>query len=114
MSLTDILPKNLHKILEKTYSQRPDDFEALLGISGVGPKTIRALSLIAEVIYGQPASIQDPVRFSFAHGGKDGHPYRVNRSVYDQSILILHDALQRARIGYLERLKALKRLSGLV
>ena len=79
VQMTDIKPKNFKKILEKTYERRPQDFEQLLGMEGVGPKTIRALSLISELVYGKPAAFEDPVRFSFAHGGKDGHPYPVNR-----------------------------------
>lgn len=109
--LNDINPAYLHKILLKTYETVPGDFKSLLAIEGVGPKTIRALSLIAELIYGTPASIRDPVRFSFAHGGKDGHPYPVDRSTYDQSIQVLKRSITLAKVGRTERLKALKRLS---
>src|SRR5206468_1439057 len=70
----DIDPRYLHKVLLKTYEHPPADFEALLGVPGVGAKTLRALALTAELIYGTPASTRDPARFSFAHGGKDGHP----------------------------------------
>ena len=111
VSLGDIKPQNLRRILEKTYEKRPNDFEGLLGIEGVGPKTIRALSLISELIYGKPASFRDPVRFSFAHGGKDGHPYPVDKKGYDLSIEILKDAVNLAHIGRTEKLRALKRLS---
>src|SRR5437762_1616687 len=83
----------------------------LLAIPGVGPKAVRALALVAEVVYGSPASMRDPARFSFAHGGKDGHPYPVNRQVYDQSVEWLRDAVSKARIGHSERLKALRRLT---
>jgi hypothetical protein len=110
VSLTDIKGKNLKKILEKTYERAPDNFETLLGISGVGPKTVRALSLISELLYGEPASIVDPVRFSFAHGGKDGHPYPVHRGRYDTSIHVLREAVNQARIGRTEKIRALKRL----
>jgi len=81
----DIKPENLKKILLKTYEKKPENFEELLGMQGVGPGTIRALSLMSELVYGEKPSFSDPVRFSFAHGGKDGHPYPVNRSVYDGS-----------------------------
>ena len=111
VSLSDIKPKNLKKIIEKTYEKNPQNFESLLVTEGVGPKTIRALALISELIYGKKPSFKDPVRFSFAHGGKDGHPYPVNRPVYDKSIEILKKAVNEAKVGRSERLKAFKRLS---
>src|SRR4029453_19483317 len=74
--LTDVNPAYLEKILLKTYERAPDDFETLLGMQGVGGRTLRALALVSEIIYGTPASTRDPARFSFAHGGKDGFPYR--------------------------------------
>ncbi len=111
VSLSDIKTKNLKKILEKTYEKRPQSFEQLLGMEGVGPKTIRALSLVSELIHGKSASFKDPVRFSFAHGGKDGHPYPVNRKQYDFSIHILREAINQSRIGRSEKLAALKRLN---
>jgi hypothetical protein len=111
VSLDDIRASNLRKILEKTYEARPNNFEALLGIQGVGPKTIRALALISELIYGKPASFRDPVRFAFAHGGKDGHPYPVDRKQYDLSIQTLRSAVNLGRIGRSEKLHALRRLS---
>jgi hypothetical protein len=110
VSLADIKPENLGKILEKTYERRPENFEALLGVPGVGAKTIRALAMIAELIHGQPSSIKDPVRFSFAHGGKDGHPYPVDRQGYDQSIAILKKAIDQAKIDQTDKIKALKSL----
>lgn len=108
--LKDIRKENLRRILEKTYEKKPDGFEALLATEGVGPKTIRALSLISELIYGKPASFRDPVRFSFTHGGKDGYPYPVNKKQYDLSIHILKEAVNQAKIGRTEKLSALKRL----
>lgn len=110
VSLSDIRPENLERILTKTYEKKPADFEQLLGIEGVGPKTVRALSLISELIYGNTVSCRDPVRFSFAHGGKDGHPYPVNKIKYDMSIQILKGAVNKANIDRSEKLKALKRL----
>ena len=106
----DINPGRIEKILLSTYERRPADFEELLSLPGVGPKTIRALALIGEVIYGAPASFSDPARFSFAHGGKDGHPYPVDRENYDRSIDTLRRAAQSARIGMTEKKEALKRL----
>lgn len=109
----DINPKYLHKILLKTYEQEPTDFAGLLGIHGVGPKTLRALALTAELIYGTRTSVRDPARFSFAHGGKDGTPYPVDRVNYDRTIEVLHSALQRAKLDRSEKLDALKRLGKL-
>src|SRR5690349_15260361 len=107
----DINPKHLRKVLLSTYEASPQTYEQLLAIPGVGPKSVRALALVSDVVYGSPASMRDPARFSFAHGGKDGHPYPVNRDVYDQSVNWLKEAVNKARIGHSERLKALKRLS---
>jgi len=106
----DINPQRLKTNLIKVYNASPEDFETLLSIKGVGPKTIRALALISEIIYGAKPSFKDPARFAFAHGGKDGHPYPVNRRLYDQSIEILKEAVNLSRIGYSEKIKALKRL----
>jgi uncharacterized protein len=107
----DVNPAHLRKVLLSTYEAHPQTFEEVLAIPGVGPKAVRALALVAEVVYGSPASVRDPARFSFAHGGKDGHPYPVNRVVYDQSVEWLREAVNKARIGHSERLKALRRLS---
>jgi hypothetical protein len=100
--------------LEKTFIQihehSPDNFEQLLGIKGVGPKSLRALSLISELIYGVKPSFKDPTRFSFAHGGKDGHPYPVNRKIYDQTIEALRGAIDRAKVGDREKMEAIRRL----
>ncbi len=107
----DINPAHLRKVMLSTYEASPQNYEQLLAIPGVGPKSVRALALVADVVYGSPASMRDPARFSFAHGGKDGHPYPVNRVVYDQSVEWLRDAVGKARIGHSEKLKALKRLA---
>lgn len=109
--LQDIDPKRLNKIFLTTYQVQPEDFEQLLGIEGVGPKTIRALSLISELIYGAKPSFRDPARFSFAHGGKDGTPYRVDRIQYQQSIEILRKVVAQAKIGRTDKLKAIRRLA---
>jgi len=78
--------KYLEKILWRLCDQKPDNYEKLLATSGVGPKTIRALALVAEVIYGAKPSYEDPARYSFAHGGKDATPYPVDQVTYDQTI----------------------------
>ena len=80
----DVHPRYIGKILLRTYERQPEDFETLLGMEGVGAKTLRALSLIAELVYQTPVSLRDPARYSFAHGGKDGHPYPVDRTTYDR------------------------------
>ncbi len=110
VTLDDINPGKLYTILTRTYEEMPHDFEKLLGINGVGPKTIRALALISELIYGKPPSYSDPARYSFAHGGKDGTPYPVDRVTYDRTIEILKKAIQRTRIEVRERESALRRL----
>jgi uncharacterized protein len=107
----DINPRRLQTILLRTYEAAPARFEELLAVPGVGAATLRALSLVAELLYGEPASTRDPARFSFAHGGKDGFPYPVDRAGYDASIEFLRDAVQRARMGHTERVRALQRLA---
>jgi len=107
----DVSGRYLSKILLKTYEHAPPDFERLLGLPGVGPKTLRALALASELVYGTPVSTRDPARFSFAHGGKDGHPYPVDREVYDRTVRVLHDALDRSRVDYSEKRAALRRLA---
>jgi hypothetical protein len=95
----------------KTYERGPRDFEALLGIEGVGPKTLRALALASELVHGTPAAMRDPARFSFAHGGKDGTPFPVDRITYDRTIEILGKAINRAAIDRSEKVGAFKRLA---
>jgi len=109
--LADLHPERLAKVFLHTYEAQPRGFEQLLGLEGVGAKTLRALSLIAELIHGVPVSFRDPARYSFAHGGKDGHPFPVDREGYDRSIAFLETAVRRARLGDRERLEALRRLS---
>jgi uncharacterized protein len=108
----DVLPRNLPKVLLTTWEAAPRDFETLLSLPGVGARSLRALALLAEVIYGEPASFRDPARFSFAHGGKDGHPFPVDRETYDRSIDWLRGAVARARIGDSDRVRALRSLEG--
>ena len=105
--------KRISSSLYKAYLEQPTGFKELLAIPGVGPQTIRALSLLAELTFGTPPSRKDPVRYTFAHGGKDGHPYPVNKQTYTQSIDFLQEAILRARIGEPDKMKALRRLSTL-
>lgn len=111
IKLSDMESKRLEKIFTFTYERKPENFEKLLSLKGVGPKTIRALALVSELVYGVNYSIKDPARFSFAHGGKDGIPYPVNRGNYDRSIEILHKALKDSKIGKTEKIKAIRRLA---
>ena len=90
----DVEPTRLRSILLSTYENPPEDFSALLERGGVGPRTLRALALAA-IIFATPASTRDPARFAFAHGGKDGTPFPVNRTTYDRTVEILHGALRR-------------------
>jgi hypothetical protein len=107
----DVDTRYLSKILLQTYERAPQDFAALLGMEGVGPRTLRALALASEVIYGTQASTRDPARFAFAHGGKDGIPFPVDRDTYDKTISILGRAVDRASVDHSERVRALKRLA---
>src|SRR3954451_12054648 len=111
LKLTDVNPRYLDKILLKTYAQAPRDFEELLGIQGVGAKTLRALALVAELVYGTPASTRDPARYAFAHGGKDGTPFPVDRRTYDRTVEVLGNALNAAKVDRSERVKAFARLA---
>ena len=108
--LQDVDPRRLHSILLSTYERAPADFEALIGLDGVGARTLRALALVSEVIYGTPASTRDPARFAFAHGGKDGTPFPVDRATYDRTIDVLHRATTRARVDRSDKVGALERL----
>src|SRR3990172_2158376 len=111
VATADINPKYLKKVLLSTYDLVPRNFEELLCIQGVGAKTLRALTLVAELIYGTRASTRDPARFSFAHGGKDGTPFPVDRRIYERTITVLHDALAKSKVDYSEKIRALKRLA---
>ena len=107
----DVASPYLEKILLKTYERAPRDFETLLGLQGVGPKTLRALALASELVHGVPAAMRDPARFAFAHGGKDGTPFPVDRTTYDRTIEILDKAINRAVIDRSEKVQAFKRLA---
>ena len=114
---TDFLsmPTTLNwKALRKAYEFQPQDYEELLGIRGVGPATVRGLALISELIYGEKPSWKDPVKFSFAYGGKDGIPFPVEKKAMDESFLLLKTAIQNAHLAERERVRLLQRLRILV
>ncbi|MEM1550679.1 MAG: DUF763 domain-containing protein [Candidatus Bathyarchaeia archaeon] len=98
------------KALKRAYEMQPKNYEELLGIRGMGPSTIRGLALIAEIIYGSKPSWRDPVKYSFAYGGKDGVPYPVNKRAMDESIRVLREAVEKAKLGDRERLEMLQKL----
>jgi len=105
------MPRNINwKALREVYEFKPHDYEELLSSKGIGPATIRGLALVAELIYGEKPSWKDPVKYSFAYGGKDGVPHPVNRRAMDESIRILKQAIQEAKIGNKERTRSLQRL----
>ncbi len=106
----DIAPDRLGAILTKTYEAQAQTFQDLLMMPGVGAKTLRALALVAELVYGAEPSYEDPARFGFAHGGKDGIPYPVDRAIYDSTIDLLGRAVRRAKLGETEEVRALRRL----
>ena len=108
--LSDVMLKRLHATLASAAERGPKDFPELLLTPGVGARTIASLALVAEVVYGTPARFSDPARFSFAHGGKDGHPFPVPLHVYDETIRVLKGAMQRAKLGNSDRLAAIRRL----
>lgn len=101
----------LEKIFQKITYEKPGNYEKLLATEGVGPKTMRALALVAEIIYGAKPSYEDPARYSFAHGGKDFIPYPVDRGTYDGTIKILQSAVQKSKLNTFEKDKILKRIS---
>jgi hypothetical protein len=107
----DVASPYLEKILLKTYERAPEDFETLLGMPGVGPKTLRALALASELVHGAAATLRDPARFSFAHGGKDGTPFPIDKLTYDRTIEILNKAINRSAIDRSEKVRAFRRLA---
>ena len=106
----DVVLRRLHGSLRATHESGPRDFPELLLVPGVGPRTIEALAMVSEVIHGAPYRFSDPARFSLAHGGKDRHPFPVPLAVYDRTLHVLRDAIDRAKLGQDDRLSALQRL----
>jgi hypothetical protein len=105
------MPANINwKALQEAYEFQPHNYEELLAFKGMGPATVRGLALIAELIYGEKPSWKDPVKYSYAYGGKDGVPYPVNRKAMDESIQMLKQAIKEAKLGEKEKLYSLQRL----
>lgn len=109
----DVDLKRLGAMLWLTHERQPADFEELLLLEGMGPRTLQSMALVSEVIYGTPSRFKDPARFSFAHGGKDGHPFPVPLKVYDETISILTKAVNKAKIGESDKLQAIQKLGEL-
>jgi hypothetical protein len=111
LSVKNLDPTSLKKVLLATYERQAFEFEQLLGEPGIGPRALRSLSLLAELIYQAPASRRDPAAYSFAHGGKDGHPYAVNRRLYDANVERLRETINAAKIGSSDKIEALRALA---
>ena len=111
---TDVDLKRLGALLYVTREQQPQNFEDLLMLEGVGPRTMQSLALVSEVIHGAPSRFKDPARFSFAHGGKDGHPFPVPTKIYDESIQILQKGIEKSKLGNSDKLKSINKLHQIV
>ena len=97
-------------MLALAHERELRDFASFLLLEQLGPRTLQSLALVAEVVHGTPTRFEDPARFSFAHGGKDGHPFPVPLRVYDESIAVLRKALDAARLGHSDKLDGMARL----
>ena len=107
---SDVNMKRLGAVLEMAYNNRIENFEDLMMLKGVGPKTLKSLALVSEVIHGDSSRFEDPSRFSFAVGGKDGRPHPVDTKAYDETIEMLQDSVEKSKLGYKDKSKAIKRL----
>lgn len=103
--------KRLGSVLALSHENNLKDFDELLLLQGVGPRTVQSLALVSEVIYGSPTRFSDPARFSFAHGGKDGHPFPVPVKVYDETIQLMEQSITKAKLGDKDKMSAIKNLS---
>lgn len=110
----DVDPKRLGAVLAVAYEREFRDFASLLLLENLGPRTLQSLALVAEVVHGAPSRFSDPARFSFAHGGKDGHPFPVPLKTYDESIAVLRRSLDAAKVGDTDKLDGMRRLDGFV
>jgi hypothetical protein len=111
---TDVNEKRLGAVLALAHERDLRDFASFLLLEQLGPRTLQSLALIAEVVHGTPTRFDDPARFAFAHGGKDGHPFPVPLRVYDESIAVLRRALDLAKLGHSEKLDSMSRLDAFV
>jgi len=111
---SDLDLKRLGAVLALAYEREFQDFASLLLLEKLGPRTLQSLALVGEVVHGAPSRFSDPARFSFAHGGKDGHPFPVPLKTYDQSIAVLRRGLQAARLGDPDKMDGFKRLDNFV
>ncbi|MGC9516075.1 MAG: DUF763 domain-containing protein [Methanomicrobiales archaeon] len=102
------------EVLKDAWEIQPQNYQELISLQGIGPKKVRALALISDLVYGSAPSWKDPVKYSFTHGGKDGYPYPVDREVYDNSIYTLKNALEDAKLDKKEKYKAIKRLENII
>lgn len=109
----EFLHPNLKRAIDKAVIAQPSNFEKLLMTEGVGAKTIRALSLIAEVVYGAKPSYEDPARYSFSFGGKDGTPYPVDKTTYDKTLSVLEKAVRKSRLGAREKETTLRKIEAI-
>lgn len=109
----DVDLKRLGAVLAVAHEKELRDFASLLLVEGLGPRTLQSLALIAEIVHGAPSRFADPARFSFAHGGKDGHPFPVPLKTYDESLAVLRRALDSAKLGHPEKLHGFGRLDKL-
>jgi uncharacterized protein len=110
----DVDLKRLGAVLAVAHEQQFRDFASLLLMENLGPRTLQSLALVAEVVHGTPTRFTDPARFSFAHGGKDGHPFPVPLKTYDESIAVLRRALDTAKLGNSDKIDGFKRLDSFV
>jgi hypothetical protein len=110
VQVKDIDLKRLGAVLYLAHESGISGFEDLLLTRGLGPRTLQSLALVSEVIYGTPTRFSDPARFSFAHGGKDGHPFPVPLKVYDETIKVLNDCLSKAKVDISEKKHSFRKL----
>jgi hypothetical protein len=110
---SDVNLKRLGAVLALAHDQEIRNFASLLLVEGLGPRTLQSLALVAEVIHGAPSRFSDPARFSFAHGGKDGHPFPVPLKTYDESLAVLRRSLAAARLEQSEKIQGSRRLDRL-
>jgi hypothetical protein len=106
----DVMARRLNGNLAAAAESGPADFAELLLVPGVGARTVRALAMVSEVVHGAPCRFSDPARFSFAHGGKDRHPFPVPIAVFDETIRVMKSAVGKAKLGNDEELAAIRRL----